>query len=126
MREDASEYISHCVINQRDVDLLLIELNVQVGGTLRDSKARLLAHQKRTKRLYEEKKWVSSEINFAEDNSLQFDDIAIVDQQLIYAACSSKRSIEQLHFKRDSVGIQGTADTVIPYKESWGKVHCLL
>ena len=109
-----------------DIDPLLAELNLVAGRTVKESKARLLANQKTQRRLYEEKKWNSIEINFVENNSLQFDDISIVDQHLIYGACSSKRSLEQIHLKRDSVGIQGTAVTVVSYHESWEKVHCLL
>lgn len=59
-----------------------------------------------------------NEINSVENNYLQFDDISIVDQHLIYAACSSKRSLEQIDLKRDSVGIKGTVVTVVPYHES--------
>ena len=98
---------------KKDIDPLLAEHNVQAGRTMKESKARLLAHQKTQWRMYEEMKRNSTEINFVENNSFQFDDISIVDQHLIYGACSSKRSLEQIHLKRDSVGIQGTAVTVV-------------
>lgn len=45
-------------------------------------------------------------MKLTESNSLQFDDILIVDQHLIHGARSSTRSVEQIHLKRDSVGIQ--------------------
>ena len=111
---------------EKDIDPLLAELNVQAGHTMKESKACLLAHQKTQRRMYEEKKWNSTEINFVENNSLQFDDISIVDQHLIYGACLSKQSLGQIHLKRDSVGIQGTSVTVVSYHESWEKVYCLL
>ena len=97
---------------KKDVDSLLTEFNLDAGRTVKESKSRLLAHQKTQQRLYEENNWNTTEINFAEDNSLKFEDISIVDEHLIYAACSSKRSLEQISLKRDSVGIQGTTVTI--------------
>ncbi len=112
--------------SKKDTEAILTKYKLSAIGTLKECKTRLSDYQKSIKRLYQENKWNSAEINFPGNNHLLFDDIAIVDKDLLFAACFSNRSIVQINLVFDSVGIQGAISTILLYSQCWERVYDLI
>ena len=103
------------------------DLKLSSSGNLMDCKKRLTAHQNCIQQVYSEKNWNQNSLNFEnEGNQLTFDSLAIVDENLFYAACPSRRTIERFVTFKDSVGIQASVATLLIYQNSFKHVSSVI
>ena len=106
--------------SKKKIMSILSDLKLSSSGNLMDCKKRLIAHQNCIQQMYSEKKWNQSSLNFEnERDQLTFVSPAFVDENLIYAAYASRRTIEMLVTFKDSVGVQASVATLLIY----AKIH---
>eukprot|EP00795_Rhopilema_esculentum_P010575 gene10575-19310_t len=80
---------------------------------------RIRKHQEQLEKRYKENKWDTREINFGGEEKMSFTCLTHVDEELIFAACSSRKTIEELRIQRDGLGLIGVRSKLSKYPDKW-------
>jgi len=100
---------------------VLSSYGLAVAGTLAETKKRLNNHLTTVQEIYKEEGLETNVINFWDMSAQQptFSAICTIDKGLLYAACSSIKSIVSVAMVYDGVGIKGALQPLCSFNDTW-------